>query len=122
MTRRTNSSKPLMELRKVPGVLAVALVSRDGVVVDDLLPKTVDAKKLAALSAALVGTAETALKEFGRGTFNHSVVEAQEGKILSMGAGEDNLLVALVKPGSNVGLTLMTMSKHASKFDGGSGG
>ncbi len=105
----------MMDLRKVPGVTAVGIVRRDGFIIDDMLPHSLDRRQLAAMAAAIVGTAEMALDELGHGTFRESVVEAEGGKIISMGAGPEALLVAVVRADANLGLTLVTMEEQATK-------
>jgi predicted regulator of Ras-like GTPase activity (Roadblock/LC7/MglB family) len=113
---RTEMDKVMAELRQVPGITAVAIIRRDGIVIDHLLPKSVDAKKVAAMAAAIVGTSEMAATELQHARFEQSIVEAENGKIISVGAGEDALLVVLVEPRANLGLTLMTVEKQASRL------
>jgi predicted regulator of Ras-like GTPase activity (Roadblock/LC7/MglB family) len=107
--------KVMMELRQVPGIAAVAIVRRDGIVIDHLLPRTVDARKVAAMAAAIVGTSEMAAEELQHARFEESIVESEGGKIISVGAGKDALLVVLVEPGANLGLALMAVEKQASR-------
>lgn len=108
----------MMDLRKLPGVAAVGVIRRDGILIDELLPRSVDAGIVAAMAAAIVGTAEMAIDELHQGTFRQSIVECQDGMIISMGAGEEALLVALLKPNVNLGLVLMTMEEQASRVGG----
>lgn len=115
MGSRQTLQEAMMALRKVPGVTAVGIVRRDGIVVDDLLPHSLDRRQLAAMAAALVGTAEMALTELDHGTFRESVVEAEEGTIISMGAGPEALLVALARADVNLGLALVAMEEQAAK-------
>lgn len=105
----------MTEIRKVPGVTAVGIVRRDGIVIDELLPRSVDARKVGAMAATIVGTAEMVVQELSQGTFQQSIIESENGKIISIGAGVEAILVALVKPEANLGLALMTMEKQASK-------
>ncbi len=105
----------MMDLRKLPGVAAVGIARRDGILIEELLPRSVDAGVVAAMAAAIVGTAEMAIVELHQGTFRQSIVECQNGMIISMGAGEEALLVSLLKPNVNLGLVLMTMEEQAVK-------
>ncbi len=105
----------MTEIRKVPGVTAAGIVRRDGIVINDLLPQSVDARKVGAMAATIVGTAEMVVQELSQGTFQQSIIESDNGKIISIGAGDEAILVALVKPGANLGLALMTMEKQASR-------
>ncbi len=108
----------MTDIRKVPGVTAVGIVRRDGIVIDELLPRSVDARKVGAMAATIVGTAEKVVEELRQGAFQQYVIEAEEGKIVSLGAGSEALLVALVKPNANLGLALMTMEEKASQVGG----
>lgn len=108
----------LQSVRKVPGVTAVGIVRRDGVIIDDLLPRSLDRRQLAAMAAAIVGTAEMALDELEHGTFHESVVEAEGGKIISMNAGAEAIMVAVVRADANLGLALVTMEEQATKVGG----
>ncbi len=108
----------LTEIRKVPGIMAVGIIRRDGIVIDELLPRSVDARKVGAMAATIVGTAEMVVQELNQGIFQQSIIESEKGKIVSLGAGEQALLVALVKPKANLGLALVTMEEQASKVGG----
>ncbi|MEK6851818.1 MAG: roadblock/LC7 domain-containing protein [Candidatus Thermoplasmatota archaeon] len=106
----------MKELRRIPDVLAVAVARRDGILVAPDLPRGVDGRKVAAMSAALVGTSEFAARELGQGRFLQLIVDTDQGKILSTGAGEEALLVTLVRTGANLGLILLAVDKAARKL------
>ncbi len=108
----------MLELRKVPGITAVAIIRRDGIVVDDILPRSVDSEKIGAMTAAIVGTAEAASDELRQGKFRRSIVDLVGSKIVSLGAGGEALLVALTKPDVNLGLVLIEMEEHATRVGG----
>ena len=57
----------LMELNRSAGVYASALVSRDGLLVASVMPEDVDAEAFAAMTATMLGAAETAFSELKRG-------------------------------------------------------
>jgi predicted regulator of Ras-like GTPase activity (Roadblock/LC7/MglB family) len=104
-------------LRRLSDVLAVAVVRRDGLIISHLLPRGSDPKKVAAMCAALVGTSELASRELGQGRFIQSIVEAEEGKVIATGAGERALVVAIVRPESNMGLVLMTIERATREIE-----
>src|SRR6266571_3102226 len=118
----------LAELRRVPDILGATIARRDGILIAHALPKSMDPKKIAAMSAAIVGTSEMAAGEMGLGTFSQSIVdtdvgkmratvESEEGKLLSLGAGEEALLVALVYDDANLGLVLIAMERAAKQVE-----
>src|SRR5439155_356740 len=116
----------LAELRRLPGILGVTIARRDGILIAHSLPKTMDPKKIAAMAAAIVGTAEMATIQLAQGRFVRAIVESDHGKLLSLGAGEEALLVALVYDDANLGLVLIALERAAKQVerilqDGGNG-
>jgi predicted regulator of Ras-like GTPase activity (Roadblock/LC7/MglB family) len=114
------------ELSHVTDIKSAAVVRRDGLVVTHTLPEGVDPRIVAAMTAAIVGTAEMATVQLAQGRFVRAIVESDQGKLLSLGAGEEALLVALVYDDANLGLVLMALERAAKQVEtilreGGSG-
>src|SRR6266568_1601820 len=107
----------LAELRRVPDILGATIARRDGLVVTHTLPDGVDPKIVAAMTAAIVGTSEMATIQLSQGRFVRAIVESEEGKLLSLGAGEEALLVALVYDDANLGLVLIAMERAAKQVE-----
>ena len=107
----------LAELRRLPGILGVTIARRDGILIAHSLPKNMDPKKIAAMAAAIVGTSEMATIQLSQGRFVRAIVESEQGKLLSLGAGEEALLVALVYDDANLGLVLMAMERAAKQVE-----
>lgn len=105
------------QLSDITDIRAAAIVRRDGLVIAHNLPDGVDPKLVAAMTAAIVGTSEMATLQLAQGPFARAVIEAQDGKMISMGAGEEALLVALVYKDANLGLVLMGMDRVARRVD-----
>ena len=101
----------LAELRRLPAVLGATVARRDGILIAHALPKTMDPKKIAAMAAAIVGTSEMAVVEMGLGSFNSSIVDTPIGKMISTGAGEEAILVTMVRNEANMGLVLLSVDK-----------
>jgi len=104
-------------LRRLADVVAVAVARRDGLIIAHILPKSSDPKKVAAMCAALVGTSELAARELNQGRFLQSIVEAEEGKVISTGAGERALLVTIVRPDASMGLVLLSIERAAKEVE-----
>ncbi len=109
--------KAIDELSHLSDIKAAAVVRRDGLVIAHTLPDGVDPNIVAAMTAAIVGTSEMATVQLSQGRFERAIVESDEGKLLSVGAGEEALLVALVYKDANLGLVLMGMEKAARQVD-----
>src|SRR5437899_2984510 len=107
----------LTELRRLPAVLGATIARRDGILIAHALPKTMDPKKIAAMAAAIVGTSEMAAVEIAQGRFVRAIIESDEGKLLSLGAGDEALLVALVYDDANLGLVLLAMERAAKQVE-----
>jgi predicted regulator of Ras-like GTPase activity (Roadblock/LC7/MglB family) len=105
------------DLSHITDIKAAAVVRRDGLVITHTLPDGVDPKIVAAMTAAIVGTSEMATVQLSQGRFERAIIESDEGKLLSLGAGEEALLVALVYKDANLGLVLMGMEKAAHLVD-----
>jgi len=106
----------MRDLRRLGDIVAIAIARRDGLIIAHDLPPGVDPKKTAAMSAAIVGTSEMAGRELGQGKFLQVIVDSDEGKILSTGAGEEALLVTLVRPEANMGLVLLGVERAAQRI------
>ncbi len=101
----------LAELRRVPEILAVAIARRDGLIIAHALPKSMHPKKIAAMAAAIVGTSEMAAVEIGQGSFLQSIVDSRNGKMLATGAGEEAILITMVRSDANMGLVLLSVDR-----------
>lgn len=109
--------KILENLSNMSDIKAAAVVRRDGLIVTHTLPDGVDPKIVAAMTAAIVGTSEMATIQLAQGRFERAIIESDDGKLLSMGAGEEALLVALVYQDANLGLVLMAMEQTAKVIE-----
>jgi len=107
----------LSELRKTGDIEASAIVRRDGLMITSDLPPKVESRTVAAMTAALVGTAETCSTELKRGIFNEVVVESEKGRIVAIGAGPLALLVCLMRPEGNLGYVLISMERATKKIE-----
>ena len=105
------------DLSHVTDIRAAAVDRRDGLVIAHTLPDSVDPRIVAAMTAAIVGTSEMATVQLAQGRFERAIIESDEGKLLSTGAGEEALLVALVYKDANLGLVLMAMERAAQQVE-----
>lgn len=100
-------------LRQRPGVVAVALVSNDGLVIDQAIGAgTSDPDEVAALSATLAQHATLLGTAAHRGTFHAGVFEYAGGMVVLSQAGAANYVVMVVDPDHNVGTLLYDLRRH----------
>ena len=104
-------------LTSVSDIRAAAVVRRDGLIITHSLPDGVDPRTTAAMTAAIVGTAEMATVQLGQGRFEQALIESEGGKLVSTGAGDQALVIALAYKDANLGLVLMALQKASRKVD-----
>lgn len=107
--------KVLSDLKKVGGVEASAAASRDGLLMKAVIPIGQHAETFAAMSATMLGAAETATTELGKGLPERVIVESEHGKLIATGAGPKALLIVLTSPDAGLGLILVELEKAAKK-------
>ncbi len=106
----------LLDLKRSGGVEACAAVSRDGLLIRSSIQKEQFAESFAAMAATMLGAAETASTELGKGVPNRVIVESSSGRLIAIGAGSKALLVVIVSPDAGLGLILLELEKAAKKL------
>jgi predicted regulator of Ras-like GTPase activity (Roadblock/LC7/MglB family) len=95
-------SKELREAARSGQIEYVVVTRADGLVIGHNLPTPDLAKRLAAMSAAIVGTAIMASSELERGTFRVASLEASEGQIMCMPAGPQAIVAGMANKSSDM--------------------
>lgn len=95
----------------------VAIARSDGLVIAHNLPDADLAKRLAAMSAAVVGTAQAAASDLRQGRFQEASLKADAGRILCVRAGNQAIIAGLGRPDANVGLVLLALRQLATKVE-----
>lgn len=114
-SKKEKLEKILEDLRTTGGVIGSAIISKDGLaIVSDLGEQ--DVETFAAMSAAMQGAAETAVSELNQGSLNQIIIDSEKGKIMTMSAGDEAILVVLTKPKQNTGLILIGLKKAGEKI------
>ncbi len=113
---REQLEKILKDLKTAGDIEASAIVSRDGLLIAADISQNVNAEAFAAMTATMLGAAETATSELGKGIPDRVIVEGREGKIIATGAGPKALLVVMTNPRANLGLVLLEMGKASEKI------
>ena len=108
--------KVLDGLRSVGDIEASAIVSRDGLLMASDMAIGINAETFAAMSATMLGAAETAATELGRGLPDRIIVESEETKLIAIGTGPKALLVVMTSPEAGLGLILIELEKAADKI------
>jgi predicted regulator of Ras-like GTPase activity (Roadblock/LC7/MglB family) len=115
MTTSPRAVQPVINsLSEVEGVRAAILVRRDGTPVGDAVTGE-DEELLGALTGAIFGTINKAMKRTGLGELMDVVVTAELGSIQAMGTG-DFVIVVLADRASNIGMIRLEMRRAAGSL------
>ncbi|MCZ7405078.1 MAG: roadblock/LC7 domain-containing protein [Candidatus Methanoperedens sp.] len=105
--------KLLADLKNIGGVEASIAASRDGLLIRGNMPKEKLLASLAAMSATMLGAAETATTQVEKGLPARVIVESEYGRLIIVGAGPKALLIILANLNSSLGLILIELDKSA---------
>ncbi len=105
--------KLLADLKNIGGVEASIAASRDGLLIRGNMPKEKHLASLAAMSATMLGAAETATTQVEKGLPARVIVESEYGRLIIVGAGPKALLIILANLNSSLGLILIELDKSA---------
>jgi predicted regulator of Ras-like GTPase activity (Roadblock/LC7/MglB family) len=115
-TKKDQMTRILQALRKIGDIVGSAVISTDGLPIASDFSQGIDEETFAAMSAAMHGAAETAVSELKQGNLKQIIIDADEGKMISIAAGNKALLVILTKPGINLGLALLELGRASGKI------
>jgi uncharacterized protein len=115
-TQREEIETILRSLSALGQVEGVAIVSRDGLLIADALPKNMDAEIFSSMSATMHGAAETAISELKRGVCKMTIAESDKSTVVSLGVNPTFILVALAAKGVNLGLLRVEMNKTSAQI------
>lgn len=103
-------------MREDTDIQAAALVSLDGFTMASALPAGMQADRVGAMSAAILGLGERAAAELGRGHLSQVFIEGESGYVLLIAAGSRAVLTALADAQAKLGLVLYDMKATAERI------
>lgn len=101
----------LTSLRNLSYIEGAAIVTRNGILLNSVLPQDIDGQKFAAMSASMVGASETVaalMKSFAK----KIIIETERGKILALGAGPKAILMVSVDERTDIEKLSQELEKH----------
>lgn len=107
--------KILKDINNIGGVVASAVASRDGILICSTMPKEQQTETFVAMSAMMIGAAETAAAELGKSIPDRIIAESGNGRIIGTGAGPKALLLVMTEPNAGLGLVLTEMAKASEQ-------
>jgi len=84
------------------GANAMAIVSRDGVVIAADMPKGVAKETFSIMCATILGAGMTAANELGKAPPSRVVLDSDDLRIFIVESGRRSMVVAVMPPGSDV--------------------
>lgn len=97
-------------------VTAAAIATTDGFPVASAVAPGIDEEALAALAADLLARAGRSSREFGNGELEELYARGPQGFLVIMRAGAEQVLIALAKSDTTVGLLLRDVRKAAAEL------
>ncbi len=111
-SRRINLIDEFHKIGRLGRIKQAALITRDGVLINEIPEKTCNGISAAMMAAAL-GAAETAFAEFRKGIPDMIVLFLNGEKIIVKGAGPEMLLIAIIDNNVNDNIVLPQIEKMA---------
>ena len=99
-------------LRQRPGVDAVLVLGRDGLLIEGFAAPGLNNEDLAARVPALVAEAETLGKATVQGALNTAILEHQKGYAIVASLADDTLLLILLRPSADLGGLLFDVRRY----------
>jgi|Deesub1362B_J571_1020462.scaffolds.fasta_scaffold00113_53 hypothetical protein len=104
----------LANLLRIDGVKGVAIVEKDGLIIEhESTDKSFDPDLAAAMVAAAYGSGSSVMDRLMSGKTDIIMVEGDKGKVLLIDAGENAMLSVFTDPKVNLGLIRIEMRKAA---------
>jgi uncharacterized protein len=100
----------LAEFLRIDGVIAVAVVGRDGFVIDSASKTKLDADALGAVVASAIGASEMVGKDFNMGKLEQYLLEFEMGKAI-IASAEDDILVLTLDANAVIGSVRYAVKK-----------
>jgi len=101
-TLKDQMNAMLFELNSIDDIEASAVVSRDGLLISAQMSNGLDADTFAAMTATMMGAAETAIVELDKGIISQVTVESDQVTVICVGAGERALLVLTMSASTSI--------------------
>lgn len=103
-------------MNDIEGVQSVALVSREGLIINSILDDSVSPMHIAAMSAIILSTCERVLLELMKGELDICIIQGSEGKFIVMECGEDFILVGVLEDEARMDIAFTKMRNTVIKI------
>jgi predicted regulator of Ras-like GTPase activity (Roadblock/LC7/MglB family) len=103
-------------MNDIEGIQSVALVSREGLIINSILDESVSPMHIAAMSAIILSTCERVLLELMKGELDICIIQGSEGKFIVMECGEDFILVGVLEDDARMDIAFTRMRNTVNKI------
>jgi uncharacterized protein len=108
--------KILQKLLLSGDVKGAALITRDGLLIASELSQGINGDVFAAMSATMAGAAETVIQELNGSFTDRIIVESKNMKLITIGAGSQEILACITVSTVKLGLVLLEMNKTVASI------
>ncbi|HLB69962.1 MAG: roadblock/LC7 domain-containing protein [Candidatus Methanoperedens sp.] len=116
MTKTEMLEKILRDINNIGGVEAVALGSRDGLLICSTMAQNLHAQAFVAMLATMLGAAEVSSAKLGKSIPDRIIVDSKNGKIIVKEAGKKALLGVMTRSDVPLGMVLIGMIKASESI------
>ncbi|MGI9044301.1 MAG: roadblock/LC7 domain-containing protein [Gemmatimonadaceae bacterium] len=99
-------------IRRRPGIEAVVVLGRDGLLIDSQATIDLDAEGLAARVPGIVASADEIGATTGRGPMRIALLEQEQGYAIVSSIGDDAVLCVLTTHSADLGSLLYEVRRH----------
>ena len=99
-------------IRRRPGIQAVVVLGRDGLLIDSQATVDLDAEGLAARVPGIVAAADVIGETTGKGAMRIALIEQEGGYAVVSSVGDDALLCVLTTHEADLGSLLYDVRRH----------
>ncbi len=99
-------------IRRRPGIEAVVVLGRDGLLIDSQATIDLDAEGLAARVPGIVASADEIGATTGRGAMRIALLEQEQGYAIVSSIGDDAVLCVLTTHSADLGSLLYEVRRH----------
>ena len=105
----------LMKLESISGILGTALVNRNGLSIISRLPRTINEKKLGAMTATMFEAMESATESLND-DFLNLTVEYDDYQVLIIMTSSKHILITLLEYDLDLGIILIEIEESINKI------
>ena len=107
----------LDNLLKTGDIESAAIISIDGLIIRSRMSDSHAEEIFAAMSATMLGAAQTATSELDKGDLDRVIVETAHGTLVVTGATPSSILSVQTAQNAGLGLILIEIDKAAEKLN-----